>query len=292
MGESQARLLELNANLEWEVIARSAVGRQFWEISPDLLGVLKPNAFRANPAWLTNLGWMEAEVQSMSIFELLHPDDVEPTRGGFEYLKQGNPIFRFENRYRAKDGSYRWFAWAAAPHGDAYYCSGRDITAEKEQAQALLLRQEEHELLWRYAQDLLVIIDTQGIFQDVSGAAQTILGYQAGDMIAKSVFDFIHPDDVEPTYGALAHATKAALPIFVNRYQGRLLPLAFLGGGADALAAAQDALPQSQKMEAVGQLTGGIAHDFNNLVQRFHGSNHIRRPRRVCRTKCGRRDGD
>jgi PAS domain S-box-containing protein len=173
--ESEARSRELNAHPEREVVKRSAVGGQFWQISPDLLGVLTPDAHfaRVNPAWTTVLGWTEAEVQSMSIFELLHPDDVEPTRGGFAYLKQGNPILGFENRYRRKDGGYNWFAWAAAPLGDAYFCSGRDITAEK--------------------------------------------------------------------------AARADL-------------------------AQEEALRQSQKMEAVGQLTGGIAHDFNNLLAGITGS--------------------
>jgi len=174
--ESEAQLRMLNDNLAREVLERSAVGGRFWQTSPDLLGVLKSDGYfeSANPAWLNVLGWSEEQVKSQSIFELLHPDDVEATRGGFEHLKRGNPILRFENRYRSKSGDYQWFAWAAAPFGDAYYCSGRNITAQK---------------------------------------------------------------DAEAS-----------------------------------LAEAQEALRQSQKMEAIGQLTGGIAHDFNNLLAGISGS--------------------
>ena len=85
----------------------------------------------SNPAWKTVLGWSEEEVASMSIFELLHPDDVERTRGGFELTQQGQPAIRFPNRYRCKDGGYRWISWVGVPEDGMVYCSGRDITEEK-----------------------------------------------------------------------------------------------------------------------------------------------------------------
>jgi PAS domain S-box-containing protein len=64
------------------------------------------------------LGWTEREVAGMSIFELLHPDDIERTRAGFELTQQGQPAIRFPNRYRCKDGSYRWISWVGVPSVD------------------------------------------------------------------------------------------------------------------------------------------------------------------------------
>ena len=110
----------------------------------------------------------------MSIFELLHADDVEHTRAGFELTLVGQPALRFVNRYRCKNGGYRWISWIGIQEDDFVYCTGRDITAEK-------------------------------------------------------------MAEIE-------------------------------------LAAAQEALRQSQKMETVGHLTGGIAHDFNNLLTGIIGS--------------------
>ena len=173
---SQAQLRELNAELKRQVVERAQARGLTWKLSPDLLGALNSKGYfeTANPAWEAVLGWSETEVTSMSIFELLHPDDLEHTRAGFELTQVGQPALRFANRYRCKDGSYRWISWIGIPEDGFVYCTGRDITAEK---------------------------------------------------IAEG-----------------------------------------------ELAAAQDALRQSQKMEAIGHLTGGIAHDFNNLLTGIIGS--------------------
>jgi PAS domain S-box-containing protein len=88
---SEAHLRQLNAELERRVVERAQARSLTWTLSPDLLGALNAQGYfeTANPAWETVLGWTEAEVTSMSIFELLHPDDLEHTKAGFELTQVG-----------------------------------------------------------------------------------------------------------------------------------------------------------------------------------------------------------
>ena len=141
---SEARLRELNADLERQVIERTQARGRTWQVSPDLMGALNSKGYfeTSNPAWKTVLGWSEEEVASVSIFEMLHPDDVERTRVGFELTQRGQPAIRFPNRYRCKDGRYRWISWVGVPEDGMVYCSGRDITEEKAAETELAATQE------------------------------------------------------------------------------------------------------------------------------------------------------
>jgi PAS domain S-box-containing protein len=141
---SEARLRDLNSSLERQVAERSQARGRTWQVTPDLMGALNSRAYfeTSNPAWMTVLGWTPEEVASHSIWELLHPDDVERTRGGFNLTQIGQPAIRFPNRYRCKDGSYRWISWVGVPEDGMVYCTGRDITEEKE-AEARLAKTQE-----------------------------------------------------------------------------------------------------------------------------------------------------
>ena len=171
-----AELARLAGSLEQQVEERTRDRDRMWRLSTDVMLVARFDGtiVAVNPAWTALFGWSEAELIGRSFMDLVHPDDTASTAAAAGDLSEGSVVPRFENRYRHKDGTYRWLSWTAVPDADFIHAVGRDVQVEKE--------------------------------------------------------------------------------------------------AAEALAKTEEALRQSQKMEAVGQLTGGLAHDFNNLLAGISGS--------------------
>ncbi len=92
-----------------------------------------------NPAWERTLGFTRKELMRRPYLSFVHPDDREATAAEARKLLDGSGTVMFENRYRCKDGSYRWLSWNATPLTDrgTIYASARDITERKRVAAEL-----------------------------------------------------------------------------------------------------------------------------------------------------------
>jgi len=105
-----------------------------------------------NPAWEQLLGWSLQELLEQPIQDLIHPDDVEQTRTMMLAGERPAELENFTNRYRHRDGSWRWLLWSARWDGETWYAAAKDVTDRM-----WLERQALHDPLTRLPNRLLLM---------------------------------------------------------------------------------------------------------------------------------------
>ena len=300
---SEQTLRKLNDRLEDEIAQRIRERDSIWQVSDDLLGVstFGGNFISVNPAWQRLLGWSDDEIRSLHVDALRHPDDASRSQAERARLAQGAPRVRIENRFRHKDGGWRWISWTMTAEQGLIYVVGRDVTAEKEAAEKLLDSERQFRLLVEGVTDYaLFMLDRDGFVTNWNTGAQRIKGYSGDEIIGRHFSAFYTPEDradgMPERVLAIARDDgryeaegwrlrkngerfRASVVIDAIRdHDGAIVGFAKITRDITerheaqlTLQRAQEQLAQSQKIEALGQLTGGIAHDFNNMLMVVSG---------------------
>ena len=231
--------------------------------------------------------------------EIVHPDDLAAAGARWAESLASGDTYETEFRIRRADGVYRWHLVRALPirGGDGsllrWIGTNTDIDAQKA-AEAASTRDRAR--IWNLSPVVMLVVGENGIIHAVNPSWTRTLGWTPADTVGRNVLDFLPPDEsgggAATLRGVIDGVTIETERDYRTKDGGcrRLRWIVVPENGtiyafgrdvtaeiaaAAALAETEDALRQSQKMEAVGQLTGGIAHDFNNLLQGITGSLEI-----------------
>jgi PAS domain S-box-containing protein len=256
----------LTERLESEVEQRTRERDRIWKVSEDLLGVANFDGYflSINPAWTNLLGWTENEIKSLHVNELRHPDDAAAAIAVREQLAHGVQTARVENRFRHRDGTWRWIAWTMTTDEGLIYVSGRHITAEKKSAEDLRQSDQQFRALVAGVTDyaLYMLNPTASWRAGMRAPNESKVTRPEAWRMRKDGSLFwanVIIDAIRDESGKLVGFAKITRDITEKR------------NAQDALERAHEQLAQAQKMEALGQLTGGVAHDFNNLLMVVSG---------------------
>ena len=132
INESKEVQFELNNTLT-ELQTKETELKNFFHLSLEIMCVAHLDGYfkRINSGFSQILGYEIEELLSQPFISFIHPEDVEPTLKAVEHIADGNELVGFENRYRCKDGSYRWLKWMSACYEGLIYATAHDLTEEK-----------------------------------------------------------------------------------------------------------------------------------------------------------------
>lgn len=154
--------------------------RRFFTLTIDLLCIAdtKGRFLKLNKSWETTLGYSVEELEGKLFLDLVHPEDLPATLEALKSLSDQIEVRDFVNRYRCKDGSYRWIEWRSHAAGPIIYAAARDITVARQVQDALRDSEERYRSLFEDSPSVMLLLDPEtGQIMQANDAACNYYGY-------------------------------------------------------------------------------------------------------------------
>jgi diguanylate cyclase (GGDEF)-like protein/PAS domain S-box-containing protein len=179
--------------------------RRFFDLSRDMLCTANADGYfvELNDAWGVHLGYTPEELRAVPFLERVHPDDRERTEAESAGLFQGAETLQFENRYRAKDGSWHWLRWSSqlSPDESMVYARAADVTHLKQ------IEAEREELLGQVQEmarhDQLTGLPNRRALEEQMPRAMA-RARRCREPLSVAILDIDHFKDYNDTHGHLA----------------------------------------------------------------------------------------
>ncbi|MBX4952121.1 PAS domain S-box protein [Rhizobium binae] len=247
----------------------------------------------------TLYGWSREEAVGQVVHELLATQFPRPVEEIRDVIRR-NGAWEGEVMHRHKDGRTLFIAtrWVGINHSSStgiIVQANNDVTEMKKAQDDLAEREAHLRSILDTVPEAMIVIDNAGTISSFSAAAERLFGYSAEEVFGKNVKILMPQPDRDAHDGYLSRYMTTGERRIIGygrvvsgqRKDGSVFPMELAVGEAIAngkqiftgfirdLTSRQridEELRQSQKMEAIGQLTGGLAHDFNNLLTVITGN--------------------
>lgn len=189
--------LMLERKARRELALKTTEHENFFNNTIDLLCIADTNGIfrQLNPEWEKTLGYRLKELVGQPFIKYVHPDDVEQTINATQQLAKTEKIDSFVNRYRHKDGSYRWIEWRSFPFKNLIYATARDIT-ERIKMETELQKNIDRARIFADATYEGIVISDQGIMVEANQQFVKILGYESfSELAGKPILQELVPPE-------------------------------------------------------------------------------------------------
>jgi len=162
----------------------------FFQVNLDMFSIadFKGNFIKLNKQWQQVLGYEIRELENINYHELIHPDDLDSTRRVLAELEKQKEVSSFVNRYRAKNGEYRFIEWQCKPNGAVIFSSSRDITEQLQVAQQLAYNEQLYRGLLESQGDIIARIDKHFCFSFVNDVYCKTFGVNKDELTGAHMF--------------------------------------------------------------------------------------------------------